>query len=294
MQPRQTRRECKFNDVCSRACELVTDDDNSRPLTLDVPGLTKSKISPDGKIAQRDIGAKLVIIMVGLPARGKSYITKKIVRYLNWLQHDAMIFNVGHRRRRAAGMEVDQLASTPTEPSPMPFFQDKHHDAHDDHHQIDQSSSFFDPQNREAAELRERVAMETLDELLRYVTDKGSVGILDATNSTVERRKHIVDRIREVAGKDLGILFIESSCTDDALLEANMRLKLNGPDYKGRDPQEALEDFKRRGMYPSPESRSSLLIPLQCAFTRSPMFPSVILRRSRDTRTSRWLMSAAR
>ncbi|KAK3045119.1 hypothetical protein LTS18_014530, partial [Coniosporium uncinatum] len=72
-----------------------------KPTTLDIPGLTKSKVSPDGRIAQRDIGSKLVIVMVGLPARGKSYITKKMARYLNWLQHDARIFNVGERRRLA-------------------------------------------------------------------------------------------------------------------------------------------------------------------------------------------------
>lgn len=42
---------------------------------------------------------KLIIIMVGLPARGKSYITKKLARYLNWLQLETRIFNVGERRR---------------------------------------------------------------------------------------------------------------------------------------------------------------------------------------------------
>ena len=82
-----------------------------RATTLDIPGLTKSKVSPDGRIAQRDVGAKLVIVMVGLPARGKSYITKKLARYLNWLQHDTEIFNVGERRRVAAGKS----------PSPAPL-----------------------------------------------------------------------------------------------------------------------------------------------------------------------------
>lgn len=71
--------------------------------TLNIPGMTRSKVSPDGRIAERDVAAKLVIIMVGLPARGKSYITKKIQRYLNWQQHDTRIFNVGTRRRSAAG-----------------------------------------------------------------------------------------------------------------------------------------------------------------------------------------------
>ena len=30
------------------------------------------------------------------------------------------------------------------------------------------------------------------------------------------------------------------------LLEANMRLKLSGPDYKDKDPVKSLEDFKQR------------------------------------------------
>lgn len=32
----------------------------SRATTIDVPGLTKSKVSPDGRIASRDLGSKLV------------------------------------------------------------------------------------------------------------------------------------------------------------------------------------------------------------------------------------------
>lgn len=47
----------------------------------------------------QDAGTKLVIVMVGLPARGKSYITEKLCRYLNWLQHEAKIFTVSDRRR---------------------------------------------------------------------------------------------------------------------------------------------------------------------------------------------------
>lgn len=31
--------------------------------TLDIPGLTKSRVSPDGRIAQRDVGSKLIIVM---------------------------------------------------------------------------------------------------------------------------------------------------------------------------------------------------------------------------------------
>ncbi|KAJ6010578.1 6-phosphofructo-2-kinase 1 [Penicillium sp. IBT 35674x] len=279
-----------------------------RATTLDIPGLTKSKVSPDGRIAQRDVGAKLVIVMVGLPARGKSYITKKLARYLNWLQHDTHIFNVGARRRVAAGRSPtpatprghemapknvhkdlidsvrrlsvsvgtqNQGESSPpeettlpppilvngkdTKPSPengdtmVPPFDGPGLEIPDEAikeaplEPMDQTANFFDPQNQDAVKLRERVALDTLDELLDYILDEGgSVGILDATNSTMERRKAIVDHIRKRAGPELNILFLESSCVDPTLLEANMRLKLSGPDYKGQDPEKALVDFKKR------------------------------------------------
>ena len=36
-----------------------------------------------------------VIVMVGLPARGKTYIAKKLTRYLNWIGIKAKTFNLG-------------------------------------------------------------------------------------------------------------------------------------------------------------------------------------------------------
>lgn len=239
--------------------------------------------------------------MVGLPARGKSYITKKVARYLNWLQHDTRIFNVGERRRVAAGApclsapfdntsrewsrdvhdtvgaslsnilnhngNLD-LPPVPTqillngEPAPESFehgmlplpvsgsqlgephaevCQSKSHsisltdprnpekqslglignDSQPGTDAMDQSAHFFDPKNKKAAQLREEVAMATLDDLLDFILDQGgSVGIFDATNSTLERRSRIMERIRERAGLELGVLFLESLCIDE-----NVRLR---------------------------------------------------------------------
>ena len=285
--------------------------------------------------------------MVGLPARGKSYVTKKIARYLNWLQHDTKIFNVGERRRIVAAgippakpaplrrmtadknglrqindataslngvLNGDKVTTPPPSPSTRilvngemphepPLFDalpasameigggdDEEEDENEDDHEqekeegaekehldgkangvsankldermaalqmppptlrrnesIDQSSSFFDPNNERAAKLREEVAMATLDELLDYILEQGgSVGIFDATNSTLERRKLIIEKVRERAGPELGVLFLESLCIDETLLESNMRLKLSGPDYRDQDPVVAFEDFKKR------------------------------------------------
>ena len=197
--------------------------------------MTRSKVSPDGRIAERDVAAKLVIIMVGLPARGKSYLTKKIQRYLSWLQHNSRIFNVGNRRRVAAGVahhppRSHQRRKTdtpehaahamlngttiPTIEEPPKLDLNASADGSEPAEPIDQSAKFFDPHNEAAAKLREQVALDTLDELLDYLLlQGGAVGILDATNSTVHRRQLLVERIKAREPK-LGILFIESICHD--------------------------------------------------------------------------------
>ncbi len=46
---------------------------------------------------------RLVFVMCGLPARGKSYIARKISRYLNWLGVPTRVFNVGSYRREKLG-----------------------------------------------------------------------------------------------------------------------------------------------------------------------------------------------
>ena len=247
--------------------------------------MTRSKVSPDGRIPQRDVAAKLVIVMVGLPARGKSYITKKLQRYLSWQQHESRVFNVGNRRRTAVGKRASVHPGLDPEPARLDppveaatillngvspsFYRNSRNgsvapnsvhlnatcngngSAHGPHtvngdNVGDHSAKFFDPKNQEAAAMREQVAMDTLDELLDYLLHQGgAVGILDATNSTLKRRQHVVDHIKQREPK-LGILFIESICKDRNLLEANMRLKLSGPDYRDKDPRQSLEDFRAR------------------------------------------------
>jgi 6-phosphofructo-2-kinase len=95
---------------------------------------------------------------VGLPARGKSYLVKKLRRYLNWLQYETKIFNVGNMRRvcEASGH--------------------------------DQSAGFFDPNNNDAKRIRDEIALSVLEELVSWLKEGGRVAIHDATNSTLERR----------------------------------------------------------------------------------------------------------
>ncbi|ODV98278.1 hypothetical protein PACTADRAFT_48067 [Pachysolen tannophilus NRRL Y-2460] len=196
--------------------------------TISIPGQTSSSIEPSGFIGS-ELNNKLIIVMVGLPARGKSYITKKLQRYLNWLQYDTKIFNVGNVRRLKNG----KPSNVPIQ-GPVP-----HHEKHD--------STFFDPANSNGFQKREKWAMETLDQLLDYLLNtNGSVGIFDATNTTRLRRKWIIERINERTQGSINVLFLESICTNTEIIEKNIRLKLSGPDYKDMNPQEALNDFRKR------------------------------------------------
>ena len=57
---------------------------------------------PGAMIAKKNCTATPhMICMVGLPARGKTYISKKLARYLNWIGVTTRVFNVGDYRRQA-------------------------------------------------------------------------------------------------------------------------------------------------------------------------------------------------
>ncbi|KAH9200521.1 6-phosphofructo-2-kinase-domain-containing protein [Zygosaccharomyces rouxii] len=189
-----------------------------RPTTIDVPGLTKSKSSPDGTISKEDPGSKLVIVMVGLPATGKSFITNKLSRYLNFSMYYCKVFNVGNTRRQFAK----------------------------EHGLNEQDSNFFSPENEKYSKLRDKWALDTLDQLLDYLLDgPGSVAVFDATNTKKKRRREVLQRIRQRSAH-LKVLFLESICSDEKVVERNIQLKLFGPDYKGKDPTSSLKDFKER------------------------------------------------
>ena len=157
-------------------------------------------------------GRQYVLVMVGLPARGKTHTAQKLCRYLSWLGYASRVFNVGERRRASLG--------------------------------AGQSHEFFDPGNEEGLRARRELALSVLDEMLDWLGREGRVGIYDATNSTRERRD-LVRRRCEAAGCE--VQFIEIVVTDPAVVEANVReTKLSSPDYVGVDADRATRDFRAR------------------------------------------------
>ncbi|KNE72426.1 hypothetical protein AMAG_20516 [Allomyces macrogynus ATCC 38327] len=202
-------------------------------------------------------GPQLVVVMVGLPARGKSYICKKLQRYLTWLGFPTRVFNVGNRRRTAASAAASaaaSVASTPrVEHAPRrdsfpigPPSSDPFPDPPIRVAGAGATSAFFDPDNAAARAARDQLALDTVDELLEWLHDgKAKVAIHDATNTTLARRKLLMAKLRPHL-RHVHVLFLESICDDPAVIDANVRMKLRSPDYAGMDPDLAIADFTRR------------------------------------------------
>ena len=105
-----------------------------------------------------------VIALVGLPARGKTYISYKLCRYLNWIGIKTRAFNVGEYRRQACDFEKEGKAD------------------------------FFDHDNERAVRIRDECAKHAMEDMGRYLDSKeGEVAVFDATNTTRQRRKMLVD-----------------------------------------------------------------------------------------------------
>nr|XP_019840077.1 PREDICTED: 6-phosphofructo-2-kinase/fructose-2,6-bisphosphatase 4 isoform X5 [Bos indicus] len=154
-----------------------------------------------------------LIVMVGLPARGKTYISKKLTRYLNWIGVPTREFNVGQYRR-------DMVKTY-------------------------KSFEFFLPDNEEGLKIRKQCALTALRDVRRFLSEEGGhVAVFDATNTTRERRATIFNFGEQNGYKTF---FVESICVDPEVIAANIvQVKLGSPDYINRDSDEAAEDFMRR------------------------------------------------
>ncbi|CAH9073277.1 unnamed protein product [Cuscuta europaea] len=167
-------------------------------------------------IADRMLGPKedrhLAIVLVGLPARGKTFTAAKLTRYLRWLGHHTKHFNVGKYRRLKHG--------------------------------TNKWADFFRGDNPEGLEARNEVAALAMEDMIAWMQEGGQVGVFDATNSTWQRRNMLM----KLAEGRCKIIFLETICNDPEIIERNIRLKVQqSPDYAEQPDFEAgYRDFKNR------------------------------------------------
>jgi len=170
--------------------------------------IVREKLTPDA------LG--VVIVMVGLPARGKSFTSRKLERFLQWKGLEIETFNVGKYRRDGTAAEQSGR------------------------------SEFFDSQNAAAMAAREVAAMAALDDVLAFLDGGGQIAIFDATNSVSERRAGICKKVA-AHSKKYSILFVEVICDEKEVVEANMLNKVtHSPDFASMSASEALADLTAR------------------------------------------------
>lgn len=154
-----------------------------------------------------------VIVMIGLPARGKTYMSKKLTRYLNWIGVPTKVFNLGVYRREAVKSY--------------------------------KSFEFFRHDNKEAMHIRRQCALVALQDVKSYLSEEGGqIAVFDATNTTRERRELILNFAKDNAYK---VFFVESICDDPDVIATNiLDVKVSSPDYPEKDRESIMEDFLKR------------------------------------------------
>lgn len=173
---------------------------------------------------------KLVLVMVGLPARGKSFIAKKLSKFLCWKGLRCEVFNVGQLRRALHAGTV-------------------------------QDHTFFDPNNAHAKEERELLALQSLQHVQDWFLGLGTsptlggqrggdVAVFDATNTTKTRRRTLLetfDGFAKANKMSVHVVFVESICTNEAVITANITQKVtSSPDYRHMSVDAAVADLKQR------------------------------------------------
>ncbi len=147
---------------------------------------------------------------MGLPARGKSTLTRRIEAGLTELGLRVSIFNNGDLRRRLLGIE-----------SAAP--------------------NFFAPNNHEARAQRRKIALLNMEHAREWLSAHGDIAIIDATHSTFEQRELVRNTMHGYP-----VVFLECVNNDQVLLNISMRKKTLLPEFGSLTPEQALESFRQR------------------------------------------------
>ena len=203
--------------------------------------LTVKKLEQRRKLTRNS--ERLVLVLVGLPGRGKSFVARKLQGYLRWRGTRCEVFNVGRYRREAAAnlqqQQQQQQQQEEEEEDGGGRDGDKGKGQMGAGGRKDAGAcdaNFFDPKNEAAARLRQEVAALAMRDMLRWLdreeeeeeeeeeiepqsspsssssssfpsssadfsasSSSDRVAIYDATNSTEERRRWILDAVRSHA-----------------------------------------------------------------------------------------------
>lgn len=158
---------------------------------------------------------KLCVVMVGLPARGKTHHTVALTRYLRWLGVKTHAFHLGDYRRKLGNL----------------YFK-----VPDDY--------FLPEPSQSTVLLRKKVLDACMDDIFSFYQDGGQVAIYDAINSSASVRN---DLVKLFSAKNINVLFVECVALDDHLVARNVRdVRMTSPDFQGMNYKDAVKSYLRR------------------------------------------------
>ncbi|GAB7080563.1 bifunctional nucleoside/nucleotide kinase/histidine phosphatase family protein [Megalodesulfovibrio paquesii] len=156
---------------------------------------------------------KLYIVLMGLPATGKSVLARKLQETLAGDGRAIRIFNNGDVRRRLF-------------PRNTSF------------------AEFYNPDNRQYSALRDEIALINIYEAKNWLLEGGEIAVLDATNVSRGRRAKIESHLHEHP-----ILYIETVNNDPELYAYSIDRKTRLPEFAHLSYAEARQSFEDRITY---------------------------------------------
>jgi broad specificity phosphatase PhoE len=223
-----------YKDVAPSSVASSSSSSQQQQLQHHAAGTRASSYLLESMVLRRQ---KLVIVLVGKPGNGKTFVAQKLARYLNWNGVLTKVFSIGEHRRAKLG------------------FRD---------------ASFYDPSDAAAVESRQTMALETLDELLAFLIATcsnnnnnssssssnsnnntqerqatGMAAILDGNNVSEARRSAILTRLKNGGVTPSEVLFLEITKPPGAPVVPDVRE--TELDYSAvLAPDEARKDLSRR------------------------------------------------
>ncbi|KAG6908938.1 hypothetical protein DXG01_002717 [Tephrocybe rancida] len=159
---------------------------------------------------------KILVVTVGLPARGKTHISRALERYLRWMGVKTQVVSLGDYRRKILGA---------TQKVPPDYFT-------------------LGEKSPETQKLRKSVSAGCEKLIWDFFEGGGQVVIYDANNGTKAARQALAEKF-DKAG--IHVVLLETICDNKEIIENNIRsVKISSPDYRGWDPDKAVEDYYKR------------------------------------------------
>ncbi|AET37786.1 6-phosphofructo-2-kinase Ecym_2027 [Eremothecium cymbalariae DBVPG len=175
---------------------------------------------------------KFIIVLIGLPATGKSTISAHLIRFLQnhpvLLHLRCSVYNAGQVRRKLTCTDRPMLLST----NPV--------------------DDLFNPKNSDKKNAYARITLEAL--LKDLDQDLCDLAIFDATNSTVIRRTLIFQYLNNYNKESknkfrITPIVLQVKCTNENFIRFNIHNKTFNQDYFDKPYEFSVRDFAKRLMH---------------------------------------------